>query len=60
MRRFKIQATNNITGALHDIWRIDDYFGKHKYGYVINGVDTLTEQQFIGRYTPEPHGEANE
>jgi hypothetical protein len=54
MSSFKIKAVNKKTGELHDVWCLDDYFGKHRYGYIPNSGEGegMTEDDFYREYTP--------
>lgn len=55
MSSFKMKARHKTSGELHDIWCLDDYFGRHKYGYIpnIEGGEALTEKAFYKTYKPE-------
>jgi hypothetical protein len=33
---------------------LDDCFGKHQYGYAIDGREPITEEQFRKNYQPMP------
>jgi hypothetical protein len=60
MGSFMIKARHRLSGNVHDIFCIDDYFGAHKYGYkpqTENGK-VLTEGIFLELYTIEPNSEA--
>lgn len=52
MSSFKIKAINKSTRVIHEIWALDDYFGKHRYGYIPNETAgaALTEEQFYQQY----------
>ena len=54
MSSFRIKATNKATGEEVEVWCIDDYFGKHKYGYILNMAQpvgtALTEKEFEELY----------
>lgn len=49
MSTFKIKARDKKTGTMHDVLCIDDYFGKHKYGYVC-GDKVMTKSEFYEQY----------
>lgn len=55
MSSFTLRAKNKETGELHEIWCLDDYFGKHQYGYIPNNASApaMTENQFYKYYEPE-------
>lgn len=57
MSSFKAAARHKKTGELHAVWCIDDYFGRHKYGYIpnIEGGEAMTESQFNAQYKFEEH-----
>lgn len=59
MSSFKITARHKATNELHEIWCMDDYFGRHEYGYIPNveGGKALTYEQFKEQYTKEPRDE---
>lgn len=54
MSSYKTKARRKSTGEMHDIWCIDDYFGKRKYGYIVDkeGRESyaLTEAEFNNLY----------
>ena len=54
MSSFTIKAKNIQTGEIHAIWCMDDYFGKHRYGYIPNveGRTAMTEDEFYLSYIP--------
>lgn len=54
MSSFKITARYKKTGEVKEVWCLDDYFGRHRYGYVIDKEDVLTEEQFYRLYEPTP------
>jgi hypothetical protein len=47
-----IEAVHKRTGDIVKVWCLDDYFGRHKYGYIIRGDDknALTESEFYKVY----------
>lgn len=45
-----MQAKHKNSGEVHEIWAIDDYFGKHEYGYIFKSGEALTEEQFAEQY----------
>lgn len=55
MSSFNMNARHKKSGELHVIFCIDDYFGKHRYGYIPNivGGVALNEEDFHKFYTPE-------
>jgi len=55
MSSFKMKARNKKTGELHDVWCLDDYFGRHRYGYIPNNGEGegMTEDDFYKEYHPE-------
>jgi len=54
MSSFKINARCKTTDELHEVWCLDDYFGRHQYGYLIGGGDkALREVEFYNQYEPE-------
>lgn len=59
MSSFKINAKHKSTGIIHEVWCIDDYFGKNKYGYCpnIEGGYHLTEEQFYREYEEKDNEE---
>ena len=51
MSSFTINAIHKKTKQLREIFCIDDYFGKHRYGYSLNnGSDVMTEKAFYDQY----------
>lgn len=52
MSSFKGSARHKQTGELHEVWCMDDYFGKHVYGYIpnIEGGEPLHEAEFEKQY----------
>jgi len=52
MSSFKATARHKATGELHMIFCMDDYFGRHQYGYIpnIEGGEAMTEKQFKREY----------
>jgi hypothetical protein len=62
MSSFTLIAKNKTTGELTQIYCIDDYFGKHKYGYIPNiaGGEALTFEQFENLYEAQETGKENE
>lgn len=53
MSTFYIQAKSKKTGIVYKVLCRDDYFGSHKYGYIVGdaGMEVLTEEQFDKRFT---------
>ena len=58
MSSFYINAKHKKTGEIHRVLCIDDYFGKHKYGYQVGDGFAITQSMFDAQY--EPLGEENE
>lgn len=52
MSSFKIQAIYKDSGEVHDIWCIDNCFGRHQYGYIANveGWKAMNDKQFVATY----------
>lgn len=56
MSSYTIKARNKQTGEVHTVWCIDDYFGRHQYGYSVlgrtgqEGDNALTEEEFEATY----------
>jgi len=52
MSSFKVKAKHKATGEIHDVWCLDDYFGRHQYGYIPNveGSEALTQEQYSKTY----------
>ncbi len=52
MSSYAFKAKNKETGEIISVWAIDDYFGKHRYGYIRLGEDEtpLTEKNFYTHY----------
>lgn len=52
MSSYKATAKKKSNGEIHEIWCMDDYFGKHIYGYIpnIEGGEALTKEQFDREY----------
>lgn len=46
MSSFIAKVKNKQTGEIKECFFIDDYYGRHNYGYRI-GAETLTEGQFV-------------
>jgi len=61
MSNFKIKAKHKNSGAIHDIWVIDNYFRGSEYGYVPNvkGHVAMTEKQFYNKYEVEDKNDKN-
>ena len=57
MSSFGIRARHKVTGIIRNVGCIDDYFGKHNYGYLIDGC-YLTEDQFYEQYSLEEQADA--
>lgn len=49
MSNYIFRAKNKTTGERVDVHAMDDFFGKHKYGYRI-GNKNLTEEEFYKEY----------
>jgi hypothetical protein len=49
MSSFKAQARHKVTGELVKVWCMDDYFGRHNYGYVV-GDKAMNEDEFEKEY----------
>lgn len=54
MSSFKITAKHRASGQIHEVWCLDDYFGRRRYGYIpnIEGGEALTESRFTRAYEP--------
>ena len=54
MSSFKITALHKKSGEVHEVWCMDDYFGRHIYGYIpnIQGGKAMREAGFYSAYTP--------
>lgn len=50
MSSFTIQARNKETGDLCEVDCIDDYFGRHQYGYIVNGGRAIQWETFDRMY----------
>ena len=50
MSGFVFPAINRKTGKREEIWALDDFFGRHIYGYSPRGGEPLTEEQFDKLY----------
>lgn len=52
MSSFKMMARHKATREVHAVWALDDYFGKHEYGYLpdIEGAKALTSEEFDKEY----------
>lgn len=52
MSSYIAKAKKKSTGEIFEVHCLDDYFGRHKYGYcVMNGEDlTLMEPEFDAKY----------
>ncbi len=55
MSNFKITAEHKSSGEIHEVWCLDDYFGRHLYGYIpiTDKEQALTESEFYAAYTPK-------
>jgi len=55
MSSFKITARHKTTNELHEVWCMDDYFGRRVYGYIpnIEGGEAMREKEFYKIYKPE-------
>lgn len=51
MSSFEEKFRNKKTGEIETVFCWDDYFGRHRYGYVIKGHSrVLTEGEFMEKY----------
>ncbi len=50
MSSFMLTATNKATGKKHEVLCLDDYFGRHQCGYIVKGLEVLTEEQFMQQF----------
>jgi hypothetical protein len=53
MSSFHFTARHKESGGVHEIWAVDNYFGRHEYGYIPNDPSNdkvLTEEQFEQQY----------
>lgn len=51
MSNYICKAKNKTTGIVVEVLAIDDYFGKHKYGYKVgNSQNVLNEILFDENY----------
>lgn len=52
MSSFKAMARHLQSGELHEVWCMDDYYGRHEYGYIPNveGGGAMTEAEFDKQY----------
>lgn len=50
MSSYMEKFRNKKTGEIVEVSCLDDYFGKHHYGYVISDMPALTEEQFHREY----------
>ena len=52
MSSFRVTVKHKDTGKMTEVWCLDDYFGRHRYGYVpnIEGGEALTEEEFNKQY----------
>lgn len=57
MSSYVTKARCRETGTEFAVFCIDDYFGRHAYGYQIKerDGDVLTEEQFSKQYEEIPH-----
>lgn len=54
MSSFVMNAKNKKTGELIEVLAIDDYFGRHQYGYSIGNKGAVyRENEFFDQYTRE-------
>lgn len=62
MSNFIIKAKKENTGEVFEVLAIDDYFGRHKYGYKIgNAENVIPEYEFNADYKViTPHQELAE
>lgn len=53
MSSFKITARHKQDGTLHEVWCLDDFYGRHNYGYIICGSGKeMNEEDFYNQYEP--------
>lgn len=54
MSSFTITAVSRLTGATYKVDCIDDYFGRHRYGYFIQGLSgregAMNEKDFYEQF----------
>ena len=51
MSSYTIRARNKKTGQVNHVFCFDDYFGRHRYGYMIdNSGKYITEEEFYRYY----------
>lgn len=51
MSSFKTKFRNKSTGEIHEVLCLDDYFGRHNYGYELVGASrVLGEDEFKHQY----------
>lgn len=53
MSSFSMKAKHKNTGEVVRVWCLDDCFGKHEYGYSVNGGEPMREDDFAKEYTRE-------
>jgi len=55
MSSFKFNARHKATGEMHEVWAMDDYYGRRVYAYIpniLNG-EPLKEAEFYNQYETE-------
>lgn len=50
MSNYNFTAWNKVTGDKFEFTALDDYFGRHRYGYKL-GDEILTEEAFEKQFT---------
>ena len=61
MSSFSITAVSKLTGQTYEVECIDDYFGRHKYGYFVKGSESpLTQREFYDKFEPTGSGSGHE
>lgn len=50
MSSYMAKARNKKTDAIVEVFCIDDFFGKHRYGYKIGDAQPLTSKAFYEKY----------
>lgn len=50
MSSFAMTVKNRRTGDTETALAVDDYFGKHNYGYMLLSGEVLRESAFNARY----------
>lgn len=60
MSSFQMKAKHRVTREVHDIWCLDDYFGKHQYGYIHNEGERTVYNEETFNWLYEPIKEQND